>query len=121
EVAKRYFAYMPQNCSEKPARIASKPPKSSGKSIDEIIPPDQNKFFDMMHLINEIVDEGSVFEIKKLFAGALLTLFARIGGQPVGIVANQPKMKGGVLFVDSADKAARFIWLCDAFNTPLLY
>ncbi len=119
--ARSYFAYMPQNCAQKPARRETKAPKSSGKSIEEIIPPDQNKFFDMMHLINEVVDEGSVFEIKKLFAGELLTLFARIDGQPVGIVANQPKYMGGVLFVDSADKAARFFWLCDAFNIPLLY
>ena len=59
--------------------------------------------------------------MKKLFAGELVTGLARIEGRPVGIVANQPKVKGGVLFVDSADKAARFIWLCDAFNIPLLY
>ncbi|MFN7132061.1 MAG: acyl-CoA carboxylase subunit beta [Myxococcales bacterium] len=119
--AKAYFGYMPQNWSEKPPRREPKAPKSSGKRIEEIIPADQNKFFDMMHLIQELVDEGSVFEMKKLFAGELLTCFARIDGQPVGIVANQPKVKGGVLFVDSADKAARFIWLCDAFNIPLLY
>ena len=119
--AKLYFAYMPQNWSQKPPHKAPVAPAKSGKRIDEIIPPDQNKFFDMFHFINEIVDAGSLFEIKKLFAGELLTLFARIDGQPVGIVANQPKVKGGVLFVDSADKAARFIWLCDAFNIPLLY
>jgi acetyl-CoA carboxylase carboxyltransferase component len=59
--------------------------------------------------------------VKKLFAQEIVTGFARIGGKSVGIVANQPKHKGGVLFVDSADKAARFIWLCDAFNIPLLY
>jgi acetyl-CoA carboxylase carboxyltransferase component len=67
------------------------------------------------------VDEGSWLEIKQLFARELLTGFARIEGRPVGILANQPKWLGGVLFVDSADKAARFIWLCDAFNIPLLY
>jgi acetyl-CoA carboxylase carboxyltransferase component len=60
-------------------------------------------------------------EVKALFAKEIITAFARIDGQPVGIVANQPWYKGGVLFVDSADKAARFIWLCDAFNIPLLY
>jgi acetyl-CoA carboxylase carboxyltransferase component len=67
------------------------------------------------------VDEGSFLELKKLFAREIITGFARIEGRAVGIVANQPKWLGGVLFVDSADKAARFIWLCDAFNVPLLY
>jgi acetyl-CoA carboxylase carboxyltransferase component len=75
----------------------------------------------MKHVIDEIVDAGSWLEIKALFAREILTGFARIDGRPVGIVANQPKWLGGVLFVDSADKAARFIWLCDAFNIPLLY
>ena len=75
----------------------------------------------MMAVIDAIVDEGSFLEIKKLFAREIITGFARIEGRAVGIVANQPKWLGGVLFVDSADKAARFIWLCDAFNVPLLY
>lgn len=119
--AKAYFGYMPGNWTERPRTAAPRSPRGSGKRIEELIPADQNKFFDMMAVIHELVDEGSVFEVKKLFAGEILTLFARIDGQPVGIVANQPKMKGGVLFVDSADKAARFIWLCDAFNIPLLY
>src|SRR5205807_5315977 len=60
-------------------------------------------------------------EVKKLFAREIITGFARLDGRAVGIVANQPKWKGGVLFVDSADKAARFIWLCDAFNIPLVF
>jgi acetyl-CoA carboxylase carboxyltransferase component len=72
-------------------------------------------------LITELIDEGSWFEVKKMFAQEIITGFGRIDGQTVGIVANQPNYKGGVLFVDSADKAARFIWLCDAFNVPLLY
>ena len=75
----------------------------------------------MLQLIEALVDEGCFLEVKKLFAGELVTGLARIEGRPVGIVANQPKVKGGVLFVDSADKAARFIWLCDAFNIPLLF
>ncbi len=75
----------------------------------------------MSELVEAIVDEGSFLEVKKLWAGELVTGLARIDGQVIGIVANQPKVKGGVLFVDSADKAARFIWLCDAFNVPLLY
>jgi methylmalonyl-CoA decarboxylase subunit alpha len=72
-------------------------------------------------VIDALVDEGSFFELKKLFARELVTGFARLGGRPVGIVASQPKWKGGVLFVDSADKATRFIWLCDAFGLPLIF
>jgi acetyl-CoA carboxylase carboxyltransferase component len=121
EAGKRYLSYLPENF-ESPLPVA-KPvaPASSGKRIEELIPPDQNKFFDMFALIRELVDADSVFEIKKLFAPEVITCFARIDGRPVGIVASQPKHKGGVLFVDSADKAARFIWLCDAFGVPLLY
>src|SRR6266849_132685 len=121
EAGKRYLGYLPENF-ESPLPIAKPiPPASSGKRIEELIPPDQNKFFDMFALIRELVDADSLFEIKKLFAPEVITCFARIDGKSVGIVASQPKHKGGVLFVDSADKAARFIWLCDAFGVPLLY
>jgi acetyl-CoA carboxylase carboxyltransferase component len=118
---KRYLGYLPENF-ESPVPVANAvPPAASGKRIEEIIPPDQNKFFDMFALIRELVDADSLFEIKKMFAPEIITALARIDGRPVGIVASQPKYKGGVLFVDSADKAARFIWLCDAFGIPLLY
>ena len=119
--ARRYLSYLPTSSDEKPPRAEPKPPKLSGKSLEEIIPADENKFFDMMLVVRELIDEGSWLEIKPLFAKELITGFARIDGRVVGIVANQPKWLGGVLFVDSADKAARFIWLCDAFNVPLLY
>jgi acetyl-CoA carboxylase carboxyltransferase component len=92
-----------------------------GRSIEEIVPYDQRKYFDMYEVIDRVIDADSWFELKRLFAGEIITGLARIGGRPVGIVANQPKVKGGVLFVDSADKAARFIWLCNAFNIPLVY
>jgi acetyl-CoA carboxylase carboxyltransferase component len=118
---KQYLAYMPQSFEELPPVIEARAPKKSGKRIEEIVPADENKAFDMMAVIDEIIDEGSWVEVKKLFAREMLTGFARIEGRAVGIVANQPKWLGGVLFVDSADKAARFIWLCDAFNIPLLY
>jgi acetyl-CoA carboxylase carboxyltransferase component len=121
QAAKAYFRLLPGNFRERPPPAAPSNPKSSGKSVEEIIPADQNKPFDMYALINELIDEGSWFEIKKLFAQELITGLARIDGRTVGIIANQPKHKGGVLFVDSADKATRFIWLCDAFNVPLLY
>jgi len=119
--AKAYFSFFPEQASHLPPRLPPRAPRTSGKAIEELIPADQNKPFDIQLLINELIDEGSWFEVKKLFAQEIVTGLARIDGRPVGVVANQPKYKGGVLFVDSADKAARFIWLCDAFNIPLLY
>jgi acetyl-CoA carboxylase carboxyltransferase component len=119
--AKSYVSYFPENFSQPAPRAPSKAPKRSGKKVEEIIPADQNKPFDIKALLHELVDEDSWLELKALFAQELVTGLARIDGRPVGIVANQPKYKGGVLFVDSADKAARFIWLCDAFNIPLLF
>jgi acetyl-CoA carboxylase carboxyltransferase component len=119
--ARRYVGYLPGNCDGAPPMAEPKAPKASGKRIEEIVPADENKAFDMMAVIHEIIDEGSWCEIKQQFAKEILTGFARVEGRVVGIVANQPKWLGGVLFVDSADKAARFIWLCDAFNVPLLY
>ena len=75
-----------------------------------------------MHtVIDGLVDEDSFFEVKPLFARELVVGFGTLEGSPVGVVANNPAVKGGVLFVDSADKAARFIWLCDAFNVPLVF
>ncbi len=119
--AKRYFAMMPQSCEERPHPVPAAPPRPDQKPLEAVIPADENKPFDMFAVIDAIADQGSFVEIKKLFAKEMITGFARIEGRAVGIVANQPKYKGGVLFVDSADKAARFIWLCDAFNVPLLY
>jgi acetyl-CoA carboxylase carboxyltransferase component len=119
--AKRYFALMPQNYTQRSERSPTRPIKEAQKPLAEVIPLDENKPFDMMAVVDHIVDEGSFVEIKKLFAKEVITGLARVEGRVIGIVANQPKHKGGVLFVDSADKAARFIWLCDAFNIPLLY
>ncbi len=114
-----YLAYLPQHAGEKPPPAEARAPK--GGRIDSIVPATQNTAFDMHQLLDALVDEGSFFEVKKLFAREVITGFARLGGRVVGIVASQPKFKGGVLFVDSADKAARFVWLCDAFNVPLLF
>jgi acetyl-CoA carboxylase carboxyltransferase component len=120
-LARRWFTYFPRNHRELPPAAPARPPRSGVRTLEEIIPGDQNRPFDMTELIEAVVDEGSFLEVKKLWAGELVTGLARIDGRVVGIVANQPKVKGGVLFVDSADKAARFIWLCDAFHIPLLY
>src|SRR3712207_2572683 len=77
--------------------------------------------FDVLQLIDALVDEGSFLEVQRRWAKELVVGYARIEGRVVGIVANQPKQRGGVLFVDSSDKAARFIWTCNAFNVPLLF
>lgn len=121
DFAKRYIALMPQSCDDTPPSAAPGHAKAHLPPLEQVIPLDENKPFDIMAVIHTVIDDGSFLEIKKLFAKELITGFARIEGRVVGIVANQPKYKGGVLFVDSADKAARFIWLCDAFNVPLLY
>ncbi|GAC1657558.1 MAG: acyl-CoA carboxylase subunit beta [Candidatus Dormibacteraceae bacterium] len=120
EAAKAYFSYLPTSFAAKPPGAEARPPAGK-KSIAEIVPEEPQRGYDMRLVIAALADEGSFFEIKKLFAKELLTGLARLGGEVVGIVANQPMQKGGVLFVDSADKAARFIWLCDAFNVPLLF
>jgi acetyl-CoA carboxylase carboxyltransferase component len=120
DLCRRYLSYLPGSFRERPAVIeaqASKP----GRSIEEIVPYDQRKWFDMYEVIDRVVDAASFFEIKRLFAQEIVVGFARIGGRSVGIVANQPKVKGGVLMVDSSDKAARFISLCNAYNVPLVY
>ncbi len=97
------------------------PAPSSGTPIGEVIPADENKPFDMKLLLDALLDGGSFMEIHARWAKELIVGFARLEGRAVGIVANQPKVKGGVLFGDSADKAARFIWTCNAFNVPLLF
>ena len=121
EFAKSYFRYMPQRTGEKPTTCGARAARESSQPISELIPAEPNRGYDMRNFIDAIIDQDSWLEIKKLFAKELLTGFARLDGTPVGIVANQPMQKGGVLFNDSADKAARFIWLCDAFEIPLLF
>jgi acetyl-CoA carboxylase carboxyltransferase component len=121
DFAKRYFAFMPASASQLPARDPTCCPSATTDSLEEIIIPDESKPFDMRRVINVIIDDGSFLELKSRFAREIITGFVRIDGRPVGIVANQPMHLGGVLFVDSADKASRFVWLCDAFNIPLLF
>ncbi len=119
--ARSYLGYFPSSCdAELPVRDAAAP-VAGCDDLEALIPVEENKLFDVRKVVERIVDADSFFEIKKLFAGEILTGLARIDGHPVGIVANQPKVKGGVLFVDSADKAARFLWLCDAFGIPLVF
>jgi acetyl-CoA carboxylase carboxyltransferase component len=117
DAARRWLSYMPSNWTEEP------PPAPPAEPAGEWpqIPADENKSFDIKALIDALVDGESFFEVHPRWAKELVVGFARLDGRAIGIVANQPKQKGGVLFVDSADKAARFIWTCNAFNLPLLF
>ena len=117
DTAKRYLSYFPRHWEEE-APIG--PPGAPAGALPEI-PADENKPFDMADLIDALVDAGSFLEVQKRWAKELIVGYARLDGRPLGIVANQPRQKGGVLFVDSADKAARFIWTCNAFGLPLLF
>ncbi|RFU70433.1 acyl-CoA carboxylase subunit beta [Peribacillus saganii] len=121
DYARSYLSYFPANFREKPPILDSKSVREFEKSMEELIPANQNAPFNMYDLIDRLIDEDSFCEIKKLFAPELITGLARLDGESIGIIANQPKVKGGVLFHDSADKAAKFIALCDAFNIPLLF
>jgi methylmalonyl-CoA decarboxylase subunit alpha len=120
DAAQRYLSYFPTNWEgEPPAAPAAAP--GSDTPIRDLIPADENKPFDIKALIDSLVDAGSFFEVHARWARELVVGYARLEGRVIGLVANQPKHKGGVLFVDSADKAARFIQTCNAFNVPLLF
>jgi acetyl-CoA carboxylase carboxyltransferase component len=120
DAAVRYLSYLPNNWQEDQTAAPPAAP-ASGTPLGEIVPADENKPFDMKLLLDALLDADSFMEIHARWAKELLVGFARLDGRAVGIVANQPKVKGGVLFGDSADKAARFIWTCNAFNVPLLF
>jgi propionyl-CoA carboxylase beta subunit len=119
-LAARYLSYMPSQWRTQPPRCAAAPPASKAR-LDELVPEDENRAFDMLELIEALVDGGSLLEIQPRFARELIVAYARLDGEVLGIVASQPNHKGGVLFGDSADKAARFVWTCNAFNVPLLF
>jgi acetyl-CoA carboxylase carboxyltransferase component len=122
QAIKDYLSFLPQNCDEKPGvRVTADPVDRADDDLIDVLPETNRKPYDMYEVIRRIVDDGFWFDMKPQFAKTLITCFARMGGRPVGIVANQPKQLGGILENDSADKAARFINLCDAFNIPLLF
>jgi methylmalonyl-CoA decarboxylase subunit alpha len=118
--ARGYLSYFPRSYKHPAPQTERRRPAYTG-SLATIVPDDEGQAFDMYAFVSGVIDEESFFEIKPDFAKELITGLARIDGRPVGVLANQPAEKGGVLFVDSADKAARFIWLCDAFNIPLVF
>ncbi|MBV1853261.1 acyl-CoA carboxylase subunit beta [Catellatospora tritici] len=118
-VVRRYLSYLPSNWTQQPpAHEAAPAPQAD---LAEIIPDSERRAFDMRKLVKGLLDNGEYFEIQARWAKELTVGFGRLDGQVVGVVANNSLHKGGVLFVDSADKASRFVQLCDAFNVPLLF
>jgi acetyl-CoA carboxylase carboxyltransferase component len=122
EAIKKYLSYFPQNCELEPPRLKGSDPLSrADEDLLDILPDSPRKPYDMYDVIARIVDDGDWFDLKPRWARTIITCLARMGGRPVGIVANQPKHLGGILENDSADKAARFVNLCDAYGIPLLF
>jgi acetyl-CoA carboxylase carboxyltransferase component len=120
-MVKRVLSYFPDHCEAEPPRAESKEPSRDPAEIDDLVPEDPNRGYDMHRLIEALVDADSFLEIKRQWAAELITGFARIGGRVVGIVANNPIIKVGAIFPESSDKGAEFVWLCDAYNIPLVY
>ena len=121
ERVKTLLSYLPSNCFEKPLRI---PPQDDPwrlcPNLEQIVPAERKKVYDVHLVIDEIVDKGSFFEIKPDFARNMVTGFARMDGQVVGIVANQPTSLGGTIDINASDKGARFIRILDAYNIPIV-
>ncbi|WP_410764727.1 acyl-CoA carboxylase subunit beta [Haloferax sp. DFSO60] len=121
ELVSKLITYLPNKAHEKPPKSEPKPPRFPPDGIDELIPESPNRPYDVHDLIERVVDAESVFELKADYGPEIVTAFARIDGRPVGIVANQPIERSGAIFPDAAEKAAEFIWTCDAYEIPLLY
>ncbi|MEV6526202.1 acyl-CoA carboxylase subunit beta [Longispora sp. NPDC051575] len=119
QTIREYLSYLPSNWEQAPP--VAEPVASSGVDLAAMVPPSERQAFDMRRYVKGIVDEGTFFEIHALWAKELTIGFARLNGEVIGVVANNSMFKGGVLFIDSADKASRFVQLCDAFNVPLLF
>ena len=119
---KAYLSYMPSHNEERPPIVPTDDPVDRmDDELLDVLPESNRKPHDMYEIIRRIVDDGVYFDMKPQFAKTIITCFARFGGRPVGIVANQPKHLGGILDNDSADKAARFVNLCNAYGIPLLF
>ena len=119
---KKYLSFLPSNCDEAPPTLACDDPVDRrDESLLELLPESTRKPYDMYKLVRAIVDGGDILDIKPRFARSIITCLARLGGRSIGVVANQPNYLGGILDNDSADKAAHFIQVCDAFNVPLVF
>lgn len=115
------MTYLPDKAGQTPPRSESRPPKHDPAGIDGLIPDKPNQPYDVGALLDRIVDAESVLELTPDYGREIVTAFARIDGRPVGVVANQPDVRSGAIFPDAAQKAAEFIWTCDAYEIPLLY
>jgi len=121
QMVRKLLSYLPQNNLEDPPAIASKDdPARADEELDSLIPDNPNAPYDVKEVITRVVDKGSFFEVQEHFAQNVVIGFARLDGMVVGIVANQPKVKAGVLDIDASVKAARFVRFCDAFNVPIV-
>ncbi|MEX2458326.1 MAG: acyl-CoA carboxylase subunit beta [Actinomycetota bacterium] len=122
EAVRTYLSFFPSSNLEKPpVKDADDPVDRRCEALLDLVPANPRQAYDMRKLVAEIVDDHDFFPMKPDYARNLVTGFARFGGRPAGIVANQPMFLGGALDVNSADKAARFVWLCDAFHIPLVF
>ncbi|MEI6622464.1 MAG: acyl-CoA carboxylase subunit beta [Actinomycetes bacterium] len=119
ESVKRYLSYLPDNYLGRPPAGPAVEPEYI--DLRALVPDSERQAFDMRRYVRGLIDAGSFYEIHQRWAKELVVGFGRLDGEAVGIIANNPMFKGGVLFVDSADKAARFIQLCDAFNVPIIF
>ncbi len=121
-LVKRYLSFLPSNCDAAPPRRAAEDPVDRREeALLDIVPDDTRAGYDMLRVLKLVVDDADLFELKARFGRSVITALARIGGSPVGIIASQPLCLGGVLENDSADKAAKFIQICDAYNLPLIF
>ncbi|EMA05120.1 Acetyl-CoA carboxylase, carboxyltransferase component [Haloarcula vallismortis] len=121
ELVAQLISYLPDNADEDPPQTSGTAPKRSPEGIDAVVPDKPNKGYDMFDVIERVVDAGSTLELRPEYGKEIITSFARIDGRPIGVIANQPAQRAGAIFPDAAEKAAQFIWTCDAYNIPLLY
>ena len=121
DLVAQLITYLPDSSDDDPPRSEPQTPALSPAGIDEVVPESPNKGYDMEDAIERVVDAGSYFPLQERYGPEVITAFARIDGRPVGIVANQPAQRAGAIFPDAAEKAAEFIWKCDAYDIPLLY
>ena len=119
DTVRTYLSYLPANWEQAPP--AAQPQAPANVDLGALVPASERQAFDMRRYVKGLVDKDSFFEIQALWAKELTVGFARLDGEVIGVVGNNSMFKGGVLFVDSADKASRFVQLCDAFNVPLLF
>ncbi|MFP4632572.1 MAG: acyl-CoA carboxylase subunit beta [Halobacteriales archaeon] len=121
EKIKKVLSYLPQNYGDEPPRSEPRQPSLNPRGLDAVIPEKSQKDYDVQEVIDRLVDRDSWLELKPEYGREIVTGLGKIAGRPVGVVANQPKVNGGAIFPDAADKASGFVWTCDSYNIPLVY